>query len=120
MVVSTQRPQKIRRGRIRENKSSSGLFVQSRSSAASYSRSKPSAHFHHLHLNTTDPSGAIKFYTSKFDCEQRRFLDEDAVWALSRLQAEGVKILEPVKTKHGFKYTFIEGPDHIRIELLEK
>ncbi len=43
--------------------------------------SQPSAHFHHLHLNTTDPTGAIKFYTSKFDCEQRRFLDQDAVWA---------------------------------------
>ena len=42
---------------------------------------EPSAHFHHLHLNTTDPAGAIKFYTSKFDCEQRRFLDQDAVWA---------------------------------------
>jgi catechol 2,3-dioxygenase-like lactoylglutathione lyase family enzyme len=42
---------------------------------------EPSAHFHHLHLNTTDPASAIKFYTSKFDCEQRRFLDQDAVWA---------------------------------------
>ncbi len=39
------------------------------------------AHFHHLHLNTTDPAAAIKFYTSKFDCEERRFLDQDAVWA---------------------------------------
>jgi len=42
---------------------------------------KPSAHFHHLHLNTTDPPGAIKFYTSKFDCEERKFLNQDAVWA---------------------------------------
>src|SRR5713226_4255734 len=40
-----------------------------------------SAHFHHLHLNTPDPSGAIKFYTSKFDCEEARFLGHDAVWA---------------------------------------
>src|SRR5258706_3571636 len=40
-----------------------------------------SAHFHHLHLNTPDPAGAIKFYTSKFDCEPARFLDQDAVWA---------------------------------------
>ena len=38
------------------------------------------AHFHHLHLNTLDPAGAVKFYTSKFDCEPSRFLDEDAVW----------------------------------------
>src|SRR5215813_189044 len=39
-----------------------------------------SAHFHHLHLNTTDPAGAIKFFTSKFDCEEGRFLDQQAVW----------------------------------------
>jgi len=71
-----------------------GTFVQSRyliliitlvldicSSAASQTQSQPSAHFHHLHLNTTDPSSAIKFYTSKFDCEERQFLGEDAVWA---------------------------------------
>jgi catechol 2,3-dioxygenase-like lactoylglutathione lyase family enzyme len=38
-------------------------------------------HFHHLHLNTTDPAAAIKFYTSKFDCEEARFLGQDAVWA---------------------------------------
>jgi catechol 2,3-dioxygenase-like lactoylglutathione lyase family enzyme len=40
-----------------------------------------SAHFHHLHLNTPNPAAAIKFYTSKFDCEQARFLGQDAVWA---------------------------------------
>ncbi len=42
----------------------------------------PEAHFHHLHLNTTDPKAAIDFYTSRFDCEKARFLDlADAVWA---------------------------------------
>src|SRR5262249_36500584 len=40
------------------------------------------AHFHHMHLNTTDPSAAINFYTSKFDCEKKRFAGLlDAVWA---------------------------------------
>ena len=40
------------------------------------------AHFHHLHLNTTDPAAAISFYTSKFDCEKKRFAGLlDAVWA---------------------------------------
>jgi catechol 2,3-dioxygenase-like lactoylglutathione lyase family enzyme len=39
------------------------------------------AHFHHLHLNTTDAAGAVKFYTSKFDCEKAQFLNQDAVWA---------------------------------------
>jgi catechol 2,3-dioxygenase-like lactoylglutathione lyase family enzyme len=32
-------------------------------------------------LNTTDPAGAIKFYTSKFDCEAARFANENSVWA---------------------------------------
>ena len=40
------------------------------------------AHFHHLHLNTLDPKGAIDFYTSKFDCEKAKFAGMlDAVWA---------------------------------------
>lgn len=39
-------------------------------------------HFHHLHLNSTNPAAAIDFYTSKFDCEKGRFAGvEDAVWA---------------------------------------
>jgi catechol 2,3-dioxygenase-like lactoylglutathione lyase family enzyme len=40
------------------------------------------AHFHHLHLNSTDPAAAISFYTSKFDCQRARFNGTiDAVWA---------------------------------------
>jgi catechol 2,3-dioxygenase-like lactoylglutathione lyase family enzyme len=41
----------------------------------------PAAHFHHLHLNATDPTAAVRFYTGKFDCENASFLGEDAVWA---------------------------------------
>lgn len=42
----------------------------------------PEAHFHHMHLNTTDPKAAIDFYTSRFDCEKARFAGLlDAVWA---------------------------------------
>lgn len=42
----------------------------------------PEAHFHHLHLNTTDPKAAIDFYTSKFDSEKAKFAGLlDAVWA---------------------------------------
>ena len=44
--------------------------------------SAPIAHFHHLHLNVTDPAAAISFYTSKFDCEKGRFAGVmDGVWA---------------------------------------
>jgi predicted enzyme related to lactoylglutathione lyase len=40
------------------------------------------AHFHHVHLNVTDPAAAIEFYTSKFDCEKAKFAGlSDAVWA---------------------------------------
>lgn len=46
------------------------------------SNTSPVAHFHHVHLNTTDPAAAINFYTSKFDCEKGRFAGlMDAVWA---------------------------------------
>ena len=42
----------------------------------------PLAHFHHLHLNATDPAAAINFYTTKFDCEKGRFAGLlDGVWA---------------------------------------
>ncbi len=40
------------------------------------------AHFHHVHLNVTDPAAAIDFYTSKFAAEKARFAGiADAVWA---------------------------------------
>jgi len=42
----------------------------------------PLAHFHHVHLNSTDPAAAIDFYTSKFDSEKAKFAGLlDAVWA---------------------------------------
>lgn len=43
---------------------------------------EPAAHFHHIHLNSTNPAAAIEFYTSRFDCEKGRFAGtEDAVLA---------------------------------------
>jgi len=42
---------------------------------------QPLAHFHHVHLNATDPKTDIDFYTSKFDCERGNFAGAlDAVW----------------------------------------
>jgi hypothetical protein len=32
----------------------------------------PLAHFHHVHLNATDPPAAIEFYTSKFKARRNR------------------------------------------------
>jgi catechol 2,3-dioxygenase-like lactoylglutathione lyase family enzyme len=39
------------------------------------------AHFHHVHLNSTDPAAAIEFYTSHFDCEKGEYLGQPAVLA---------------------------------------
>jgi catechol 2,3-dioxygenase-like lactoylglutathione lyase family enzyme len=30
----------------------------------------PVAHFHHVHINSTDPAASIAFYSAKFDCEK--------------------------------------------------
>jgi catechol 2,3-dioxygenase-like lactoylglutathione lyase family enzyme len=39
-------------------------------------------HFHHVHLNTTDPKASIEFYTSRFASEKARFAGLlDGVWA---------------------------------------
>ena len=39
------------------------------------------AHFHHLHLNATDPAADIDFYTTKFDAEKGKFAGLlDGVW----------------------------------------
>lgn len=45
------------------------------------SLSAQTAHFHHLHLNATDPAAAIQFYTTKFDCEPSQFAGQPSVWA---------------------------------------
>ena len=34
----------------------------------------PKAHFHHIHLNATDPAAAIDFYSHKFDFDKSRIL----------------------------------------------
>jgi catechol 2,3-dioxygenase-like lactoylglutathione lyase family enzyme len=40
------------------------------------------AHFDHLHLNSTDPKAAIEFYTARLESEKRKFRNGlDAVWA---------------------------------------
>ena len=42
----------------------------------------PQAHWHHFHINATDPKASVDFYTAKFDCEKARYRSgTDAVWA---------------------------------------
>jgi catechol 2,3-dioxygenase-like lactoylglutathione lyase family enzyme len=50
-------------------------------SLAAFAQDKPLAHFHHVHLNSTDPAAAIEFYTHHFDCEKASYRGQDAVWA---------------------------------------
>jgi catechol 2,3-dioxygenase-like lactoylglutathione lyase family enzyme len=38
------------------------------------------AHFHHAHLNSTDPKAAIEFYTTHLSGEKATFGGADAVW----------------------------------------
>ena len=57
------------------------VFLTIRAGLAQPSPDTQLAHFHHVHLNVTDPAAAIGFYTSKFDCEKARFAElADAVW----------------------------------------
>jgi len=59
----------------------SAMLLIGTGALATQSSTVPVAHFHHLHLNTTDPAAAINFYTTKFDCEKARFAGLlDAVW----------------------------------------
>lgn len=58
------------------------VFVAAALITAGAHAQEPPAHFHHVHLNSTDPAKAIDFYTSKFDCEKAKFAGSvDAVWA---------------------------------------
>lgn len=41
----------------------------------------PTARWHHVHINATDPQASVGFYISKFDCEKARFQERPAVWA---------------------------------------
>lgn len=42
---------------------------------------KPVAHFHHVHVNSTDPTRSVSFYTSKFESEKGEFAGIDGIWA---------------------------------------
>ena len=57
------------------------LLVGCLAALAAWAQEKPAAHFHHVHLNSTDPAAAIEFYTHHFDCEKASYRGQDAVWA---------------------------------------
>jgi len=44
------------------------------------STSAAQTHFHHVHLNSTDPKAAIEFYTTHLSGEKATFDGADAVW----------------------------------------
>jgi len=56
------------------------IFVLASTSV--FAQTVADAHFHHLHLNATDPKADSEFYTTKFDAEKANFKGlVDAVWA---------------------------------------
>ncbi len=64
----------------------------------------PPAHWHHVHINATDPKASIDFYTAKFNCEKGRYLGKsDAVWTQKSWllfektgKAPGSEIVSPI------------------------
>jgi catechol 2,3-dioxygenase-like lactoylglutathione lyase family enzyme len=49
------------------------------------------------------------------------FSCENLAATVARLKDEGVRVTDPIRSTEGgkLKHAFIEGPDHIRIELVE-
>jgi len=62
---------------------STGALLLAGIAALSQDQPPPAlAHFHHVHLNSTDPQAAIDFYAKHFDCEKAKFAGTlDAIWA---------------------------------------
>lgn len=120
----------------------------------------PLAHFHHVHLNTTDTTAAIRFYTSKFKARKESFAGlGDAVWTgdswllftkvdspppsellsgiwhigwgaqdmqstYQQQLAKGTRFATPITDisdlvggNRSFFYAYVDGPDHVLIEL---
>jgi len=107
----------------------------------------PKAHFHHIHLNATDPAAAIDFYTCKFDFDGSRILFTkvkdpppseivSAIWhfgwgaedmpaTYKKQIASGTKFATPLtdisdlagKPAGSFFFAYVDGPDHALIEL---
>jgi catechol 2,3-dioxygenase-like lactoylglutathione lyase family enzyme len=107
----------------------------------------PKAHFHHIHLNATDPAAAIDFYTRKFDFDMSRILFTkvaaappseivSAIWhfgwgaedmpaAYRKQVGSGTKFQTPItdisdlvgKPPGSFFFAYVDGPDHALIEI---
>ena len=58
------------------------------------------AHFHHVHLNATDPKAAIDFYTSKFDCEKAKFAGARMLVAQSIVEGIMLLTVDPVVARY--------------------
>lgn len=134
-------------------------------SLGAYAQAQPTAppaaaHFHHVHLNATDPANAILFYTSKFKARKESFAGlADAVWTgdswllftkvdtpppsellsgiwhigwgaedmqstYQQQLAKGTRFATPITDisemvggNRSFFYAYVDGPDHVLIEL---
>lgn len=130
-----------------------------------YAQTQPTAppaaaHFHHVHLNATDPANAILFYTSKFKARKESFAGlADAAWTgdswllftkvdspppsellsgiwhigwgaedmqstYQQQLAKGTRFATPITDisdmvggNRAFFYAYVDGPDHVLIEL---
>jgi catechol 2,3-dioxygenase-like lactoylglutathione lyase family enzyme len=128
--------------------------------AAPLSAHAQTAHFHHVHLNATDPATAIEFYTSKFKARKESFAGlGDAIWTgdswllftkvdspppsvllsgiwhigwgaedmqstYQQQLGKGTRFATPITDisdmvggNRQFFYAYVDGPDHVLIEL---
>ena len=137
------------------------LLLATCNGTAAQSAAAPSvAHFHHVHLNATDPAAAILFYTSRFKARQESFAGlGDALWTgdswllftkvaapppsevlsgiwhigwgaedmqstYQQQLAKGTRFATPltdisdmVGGNRAFYYAYVDGPDHVLVEL---
>jgi len=57
-----------------------GMCVVTPGTRGQQSQPAPLAHFHHVHLNSTDPDRSIAFYTRHFDSEKAKFGGKSSLW----------------------------------------
>jgi len=99
---------------------------------------------HHLHVKTRDPKQTMQFYvdnlgatlhglqlniTGLIDSQRREqhyglehiAVDtDDYAGTLAQFQAKGIRILEELPPNNGRRVCFLQAPDGVQIEVIEK
>jgi len=97
--------------------------------------------FHHVHLNSTDPSASLTWYQQRFGGERVKFKGEDGLkygdvlvlvhvgWRVTNLDKtlddlKGIKVLQGVTNLQlatgPVRFSFVEDPSGTKIELVQR